>query len=223
VIEHRREEDLAELATGAVVGAERALVLQHVVGCSRCRQELADLTRAADDLLSLAPDREPPAGFESAVIARLSADSHAKPRRMRRRILLSLAAAVVGAAFGAAAVWQVTADDREVAHDQRATMELAGGKQFTAIPLTTTVGSRAGTVFIYQGHPSWLVVSLAEAPVDGDYDMIVHDRDGVSYTGDVCEVEGGVGMDGYRLVRPVTDIASVELVGPGGVRLSAWP
>src|SRR5258705_10219908 len=56
----------AELATGAATGYERARALGHVAGCPACRGELADLSRVADDLLLLAPRREPPAGFESA-------------------------------------------------------------------------------------------------------------------------------------------------------------
>lgn len=221
--DHNRDEDLAELATGAVVGAERALALQHVVGCGGCLRELSQLSRAADELLTLAPRHEPPAGFESAVIARLPTGEPAPPRRPRRRFLLSLAAAILAAVFGAAAVWQITANDRQVAHEQRTTMQLSGGTHFTALPITTGSGSRAGTVFFYEGNPSWLMVSLAGAPVDGAYTMVVYDRDGATYWGDSCEVQHGVGMDGYRLYRPVGDIASVELIGPGGVRLTARP
>ena len=220
--DHRREQDLAELATGAAVGAERALALQHVVACGGCLQELAQLSRAADELLTLAPDREPPAGFESAVLVRMIAD--AGPRhRPPRRILLSLAAALVAAAFGASAVWQATASDREAASEQRTTLAIAGGTHFSALPITAASGSRAGTVFFYVGNPSWLMVSLDRAPADGAYTTVVYDRDGATYTGEPCEVVGGVGMDEYRLFKPVAAIAFVELFGPNGVRLSARP
>lgn len=219
--DHCCDDDLAELAIGAVVGAERALALQHVVACGGCLRELAQLSRAADELLTLAPDREPPPGFESAVIARIATDSRPPVRRPRGRLLMSLAAALLAAAFGAAAAWNAAAPDRAAAHEQRAVLAMAGGTHFTALPVTTESGSRAGTVFFYEGNPSWLMVSLFGAPVDGAYDMVVHDRDGASYTGDTCEVENGVGMDGYRLFQPVGAIASVELIGPRGVRLSA--
>ncbi|NUT32570.1 MAG: hypothetical protein HOV79_05785, partial [Hamadaea sp.] len=69
---------LAELAAGAVTGQERALALRHVGGCDACRAELAGLTRAVDELLLLAPQVEPPAGFESALLARLAAEPHAR-------------------------------------------------------------------------------------------------------------------------------------------------
>jgi hypothetical protein len=220
--DHRRDDDLAELATGSVAGAERALALQHVVACGSCRQELSQLARAVDDLLTLAPRQEPPPGFESAVIARMMTDGPSTRRRPRGRFLLGLAAALMAAAFGAAAVWQSTAADREAADEQRTVLAIAGGTQFTALPLMTDAGARAGTVFLFEGNPSWLMVSLAGAPVDGPYAMVVYDRDGASYAGDTCEVNDGVGTDGYRLYRPIGAIASVELVGPGGVHLSAW-
>src|SRR5262249_47277306 len=63
---------LAELATGTATGHERAWALGHVARCITCRQELMDLARVADDLLLLAPRREPPPGFESAVVARIA-------------------------------------------------------------------------------------------------------------------------------------------------------
>lgn len=220
--DHRRVEDLAELAAGAVVGAERALALQHVVACGNCLQELAQLARVADDLLTLAPDHEPPAGFESAVITRMLSDIGRPDRPRRRRFLLGLAAAVLAAIVGAAAVWQSTAADRQAAHEQRTTQEIAGGGHISALTITTESGSRAGTVFFFEGNPSWLMVSLDGAPVDGAYTMVVYDRDGATYAGgDACDVVMGVGMDGYRLFRPVSAIASVELLGPGGVRLTA--
>ena len=54
----------AEVALGVADGEDRARVLDHVVDCSECRQELEDLTALADDLVVLAPEHEPPLGFE---------------------------------------------------------------------------------------------------------------------------------------------------------------
>jgi hypothetical protein len=68
---------LAEVAAGVADGHERALVLRHVTGCQRCRDELAELGRVADDLLLLLPQREPPAGFEATVLRRISDETAA--------------------------------------------------------------------------------------------------------------------------------------------------
>lgn len=219
--DHRRDGDLAELATGAMSGAERALALQHVAACGRCRQELSLLSRAADELLALAPRQEPPAGFESAVIARMTVDGTTARRPPRGRFLLSLAAVLLAAAFGAAAVWHATAPDREAANEHRGVLAVAGGTQLTALSVRTDAGAHAGTVFLFEGHPSWIMVSLAGAPTDGSYDMILHDHSGAAYAGHTCDVDDGVAADVYWLYQPIGTIASVELVGPGGVHLVA--
>ena len=59
-----------ELALGILSGAERAEVLLHVNGCSRCQAYVAELTEAADVIPQLAPEAEPPPGFEARVLHR---------------------------------------------------------------------------------------------------------------------------------------------------------
>ena len=60
-----------ELALGILSGAERAEVLLHVNGCARCQAYVAELTEAADVIPQLAPEAEPPLGFEGRVLRRL--------------------------------------------------------------------------------------------------------------------------------------------------------
>ena len=59
----------AELALGLLTGPERATGLSHLVDCPSCREQVDELARVADRLLLLAPEAEPPAGFESRVLA----------------------------------------------------------------------------------------------------------------------------------------------------------
>ena len=61
----------AELALGVVEGADRGAALAHLAECADCRAEVRRLTEAADAVVALAPEAEPPAGFESAVLGRL--------------------------------------------------------------------------------------------------------------------------------------------------------
>jgi anti-sigma-K factor RskA len=67
----RTRELAAELALGILDGEERAQALRHLAECPECRRAVEELTAVADELLMLAPEREPPAGFESRVLARL--------------------------------------------------------------------------------------------------------------------------------------------------------
>ena len=61
----------AEVALGIVSGADRADALDHMEHCVACRALVDELAQAGDSLLLLAPEAEPPMGFESRVAARL--------------------------------------------------------------------------------------------------------------------------------------------------------
>jgi hypothetical protein len=62
---------IPELAIGVAAGDERAGALGHLARCVRCRGGLESATAAADALLLLAPEREPPPGFETRVLTGL--------------------------------------------------------------------------------------------------------------------------------------------------------
>ncbi len=221
---------LAELAVGAIAGEQRADVLRHVAGCPSCRAELAELARVADGLLQLAPPVEPPAGFESAALARIAVEAApspsvaAKPRypRIRRpgRALAAAFALVVAVALGAGAVWWRTAADRSLAARTRQTQELADGRYLKAARLTTVAGDSAGTVFMYEGNPSWLLVTISAAPVDGSYRVVLINQDGRRYPIGACEVASGSGTTAYRLAT-VASIDTIEMTAPSGVLLTA--
>jgi len=59
----------SELALGIADGAERAEALDHLAGCADCRRAVAELTEVTDELLLIAPEHEPPVGFESRVLS----------------------------------------------------------------------------------------------------------------------------------------------------------
>jgi hypothetical protein len=165
-----------ELAAGVAAGDERARALGHLSGCAECRRELAGFAEVVDELLLLAPEHEPPAGFESSVLARLAP---AAPRRHPRwRRLLAAASIVVAATLAAGAVWWQTADDRELASDYRHTLAIAHGQGLSAAPLLLAGGAETGTVFAYQGSPSWVYVTFRPAPPKGRYDVRLLTRDG---------------------------------------------
>src|ERR671930_539101 len=104
-----------ELALGIAEGEERAAALRHLGSCTGCRRLVSELSSVGDELLLLAPAKEPPPGFESGVLGRLDQP----PRRRRLQLLaprwrwVAVAAAVVlAAALGGGSVLLATADDR---------------------------------------------------------------------------------------------------------------
>src|SRR5580658_4636816 len=96
---------LAELALGTLSGRERAETLAHVEGCTRCSDEVEELSKAADELLHVAPETEPPLGFEVRLLERLGVNpalhsAHPTRRRRTREVLARHSRAIV---LGAAA------------------------------------------------------------------------------------------------------------------------
>jgi hypothetical protein len=233
---------LAEVATGAASGTDRARVLRQVGGCADCREELASLSAVADDVLLIAPERQPAAGFESAVLDRIAALEPAKPApgvldriaalepakparrpKRRRRVYRALAAAtaaVLIAAGAALGVWWATAPDRELAASYRETLGVADGRYFTAAPVVDAGGSQIGHVFAYQGDPSWVFAVLDGAPEDGTWDVVAVTGEGTDAIA-TCEVVDASCGAGATIDADIYDLHEVELVAPDGTVLTA--
>ena len=213
---------LPELALGIADGEQRALALEHVAGCAGCRRDLEELSSVADELVALAPRREPPAGFEDRVLQRL--DVRRAPRRpARRRLLrLSFAAAAVAVAVAVTAVVmnRSYSADHQLASQYRAALQEADGKYFQSARLRTPDGKQAGIVFGYQGSPSWLFYVLSGSYADGWYREQI-----VSRTGRVIDLPRFRLVDatwGIATPIPLRDVARVRLVRePRGPALEA--
>jgi hypothetical protein len=152
----------AELALGIADGEERARALRHLAACPDCRRELAELSEVADELLMIAPEQEPPVGFESRVLARVQPAPHPAARRTRRwrRPLALLAPAAAAAALAVTITLGATGDDRRLADHYRATLATAHGSYFEAAPLRAPADMPAGVVYAYRGTPSWIFVAV---------------------------------------------------------------
>lgn len=218
---HSTRATLPELALGIADGEERAEALTHLAGCPDCRRELERLSSTADDLLDLAPWREPPAGFEVRVLDRL--ELRAGPRRRARPRLrrLSFAAAVLASVAATVIAMNLAySSDRHLASQYRAALQGANGKYFQSARLRGPDGTQAGIAFGYQGSPSWLFYVL-----DGRYSSGIYKEQIVTRSGQ------RVTLPPFRLVArswgiatpvPLRDIALVRLIRePSGPALEA--
>lgn len=240
---------LAEVATGAASGPDRARVLAHLADCPDCRRELEELTRVADEVLLVAPEHDPPAGFEGAVLARIAAltsESPAtpppvpppppppadpaqsepdavvtplRPSRWRRVLPYAAAAAVAGLA-GAGVVWQATSEERDLAASYRDTLDVANGRYFHAAPIVDDGGAQVGHVFLYQGEPSWVFTVLDDTVEPGDYEIVVTTEEWSEPVAD-CEVDRTGGGAGATVDADIYQIEQVELVGSDGTTFAA--
>ena len=69
------EDDLAQLALGVLTGRERARVLSAPGVVPVCAEELEQLSRAADAVVAVAPEAEPPLGFETRLFERMGIEA----------------------------------------------------------------------------------------------------------------------------------------------------
>ena len=158
----RARELAPELALGIISGDERAELIAHAASCVGCRQLIEDLSVTADRILLIAPEHEPPVGFESGVLAQIRS-----PARKRRPWFI--AAAAIGAAMIAAGgMWWATAADRDLASHYRAALEEADGEYFGVKPLRSGT-EKVGNAFAYEGSPSWLFVVFEDGLDEGIY------------------------------------------------------
>lgn len=196
-------EDLAELAAGVLPGEQRARALAHVAGCPSCRRELDSAAVVLDELLLLAPEREPAPGFETAVLAALT-DRSERPRW--RVAAVAAAAALLAGLLGAGAGWWAASDESPVV---AAELRAAGASQ------------TAGRVYAYDAPQPWLFVSLYDAPDSGRYAVQVVTTDDQRVDVGWCEVRDGRGSWGRTVDIEVDRIRAVRLTRPGTAPMRA--
>jgi hypothetical protein len=82
---------------------------------------------------------------------------------------------------GGAGVWIATAPDRNLATSYRTTLDTAHGRYLAAADLTTNTepggpaddsARSVGTVFLYEGDPSWAYVVVRDAGPAASYDVV---------------------------------------------------
>lgn len=160
----------AELALGVLTGRERAEALAHLDHCEACREHVRKLTMTGEQLITLLPAREPPAGFETRVMERIGLTApgraRAAPGRIgpirrpgrispisrpgRPRRLLAAAAvavAVIGAGLGG---WGLRA----------ATSPAAAWSPLTSAALLSASHHMVGKIFYYNGDSRWIFMSV---------------------------------------------------------------
>lgn len=203
---------IPELAMGVAPGDERARALDHIATCADCRQALEETSATVDELLLIAPEHEPPPGFDARVI---EAVSDQRPRRWNiSKVLPAAAAIVLAASLGAGLAHRAGSGDRQLADQYRQTLREADGQYLRAADLVGEDGQAAGHVFAYQGDPSWVFVTVENAPSGAHKVRYVTDDGHARWFG-VCMVRDGHGSWGTSIDVPIYALDSVQLVQHG--------
>ena len=191
----------AELALGVLTGRERAQAITHLDRCDACRENVRQLTETGEGLLGLLPSSEPPAGFESRVAARLEAAGQRRARpgtgrprpkltrpKLTRR-MLTTAAVVLAAAAAGLGGWGL----RGVTSSPGAGNIRTAASLYSA-PLTTANHLTAGTVYLYDGDPRWMYMSVNMGSGNGTVMCQLVQRDGHITTLGLFRLNGGHGF-----------------------------
>lgn len=195
-----------ELALGILSGAERSEVLLHLGGCSRCQAVVDEHTELADLLPHLAPEVEPPPGFERRVVGAMRHDR----RRATRRLVAALVATAAAATITSVALIRVVDADRA---DERT----ASAPRLRTASMIGADGQPVGRVTVSRGTPAALAVSVDYAVPDGTYALRLHQEDGDE--GDALgtiTIAGGRGEWSGRAAIPSGGHATLALVTASG-------
>jgi hypothetical protein len=205
--------DLAELALGVLAGRERSLLLEHIATCERCSAELEQLSMVADTMLQLAPEMEPPLGFEQRLFQKLrAAETVRAPWRYRRASLVAAAAAVaVAAGVGIGTL---------VAPRPASGPSLSAIGGLTTASLTSD-GRVLGEVFVSPGKPAWLFMTVDSDGTSGVVTCTVTLASGKVETVGAVRLSGGYGAWGGPLSASQGQIRSAQVVSADGTVLAS--
>jgi hypothetical protein len=221
------EGSLAELTLGVLPGDERAIVLAHLNSCERCQAEAERLTLTADALLQLAPDVEPPVGFEVRLFERLGVKPDTEVNVARRRIggalgrlsnrgkgLVAAAAVTIGVALGFGGGW--------VANPGASLASPTYSRGGTSATATLLSDNRAvGTVSTFSGTPGWMLMTVHGGNVNGWVICEVTLSNGKQVAVGTFRLDQGYGAWSARLPVSAQDIRSARVAYDGVVVGSA--
>jgi hypothetical protein len=200
------QEDLTAIALDSLSGRRRSEVLSHVESCQRCAIELEQLSMVADAVLHLAPEEDPPVGFELRLAQRLQAGAtQQRSHRFSRAHYLVAAALIVAIGFGVGALVG--------SHSAK------NASQSTANLASATLSSRGravGEVFVSGGKPSWMFMAIDSPSWSGEVTCQLILANGSAETVGSFELSDGYGSWGAPLTSSAGRVRGARLITVGG-------
>lgn len=196
----------AELALGVLDGRERSDALAHIDHCLACRHHLMEMGDLADQLFELAPEAEPPAGFETRVLAAFRPAVSPAPTRRRFRQLplaLLLSAAVFASVIGVGG-WAL---GQSGSH--------GGGPSVPARALTATFVSgrhHVGQLMVSDGPRPWVYMVVDTGRGTQTVTCQLRRRSGTIFTVGSFTLANGYGYWGAPVPFAPSSISSAQLV-----------
>jgi hypothetical protein len=207
--------DLSELALGVLTGRERVRALSHVESCPRCAEELEQLSDTADAVLQVAPEVEPPLGFEVRLFERMGVtDVSRRTRRVPRWVpaALAAAAAVVALALGLSLA---------LSSPNPPSKNAAGPARHVSVATLLENGMSVGRVVTHAGADPWMSMMLADSSARGRVDCVVVTKEGVTHWVGWFTAKNGYGAWLAPLHVDPKDLRTAQVVSPSGTVIAA--
>jgi hypothetical protein len=174
---------------------------------------IAELSPAADRIVE--PSR-------TALVRSLRRARARRPARPWVRRVAVATAFALAVAIGAGSVFTLTSSDRRLAHSYRSVLALGRGSFFTASALRGPSGP-VGTVWGYQGAPSWLFAT-AELPVHAPttFRVSVDTEQGRTIALGTATLGPGRTSWGSAIPVALTDVTALRFVSRDGTLFVAY-
>jgi hypothetical protein len=205
--------DLAELALGILSGRTRSETLEHVETCRWCSAELEQLSTVADAVLQLAPELEPPLGFELRLSERMRSEARnvrpIRPRRVRAFAAAAVFIVILGVGLGVFATSQGNTSQPW---------------STTASLTSTSAGSQGrvlGEVFLSAGSPGWIVMTVKDGGWSGAVTCEVTLTGGKVVVVGKFSLSNGYGTWGLPLTTTAHGVQSARLVSSDGAVIAS--
>lgn len=234
----------AELALGIVGGPARSAALSHLDECIACRNAVDELAPAADTLLLMAGEADPPVGFEVDLLGRVRREAAPPPaasppmrlkvaallRSPKGRLTGAVAAAVLAAAGSGVAIGEAVAPGVPSAVGSTGRTGITavtvpgayGGTYLEVKALESASHTSAGQVLLTGTRPEWLLMSVSGLHVSAWVNCVVR-VSGRDVNVGTFQLVDGKGTWSVRLPRAwVTgDVTDARIVGPDGSVLAS--
>jgi predicted anti-sigma-YlaC factor YlaD len=197
-----------DFAFGILDGEARADVLLHLDECATCQRYVAELSETADAMVLLAPEAEPPPGFERRTLERIVESSRRRRWRMTKVAAVAAAAAAILSVVTVRIVDESRTPTASVAAPARQTVAMVGDN-----------GQKVGTVDVNtSGTAMTLDLSIAYSLENGDYRIWLTRPAGGDQPIGTVHVSGGYGT-WSDTVLATAGTAQLSLRDPDGRKL----
>jgi anti-sigma-K factor RskA len=208
----------AELGLGVLGGVERVRALAHLDDCPRCRALVEEMAEVSDALFELGPEVEPPAGFESRLLARR--EQPRRSSRLRRRWPVAVAAALSTAAAVAAVVSLAAPGSPGFRVEHPAAVAALGGRSLVAVSLHHG-SAEVGQLFVYTGRPSWMFMTVESGVPSRPVTCEIILGDGRTVDVGSFTIAAGYRSWGSTVNVDPSNIRAVRLVTTGGAEVAS--